>query len=98
MERGTIGRAGGRDGSSRASAPRGGSSSIERAHHAEGTAIDDVDVDHRRPDVLVAEQGLDSADVRAPFQEVRREAVSQRVGRRALVELRGPYGAEHGLL
>jgi hypothetical protein len=54
-------------------------SSIERAHHAERAAVHDVRVDHRRPHVLVAEQGLDGANVRARLQEVRGEALPQRM-------------------
>jgi hypothetical protein len=40
-------------------------------------------------ELLVAEQHLDHADVHLLFEQVRREAVAQRVHRHALVDLRG---------
>jgi len=73
-------------------------SAVEGAHDAERTAVDDVRVDHRRADVLVAEQGLDGADVRPGFEEVRGEAVAERVAGRALVEGGGRGGVADGLL
>jgi hypothetical protein len=55
-------------------------SRIERAAHAAGASIEDVGVDHRRADVLVAHEFLDRADVVAALQEVRRERMAQGVG------------------
>ena len=63
-------------------------SSIERTHYAERAAVHDVRRDHRRPHVLVAEQALDCANVRARLQEVGGEAMPQGVAGRALVDLR----------
>ena len=48
-------------------------------HLLEVPAID-VGVDLRRRDAGVAEHLLDGAEVRAAFEEVRREGVAQRVG------------------
>jgi hypothetical protein len=45
--------------------------SIQRAADAAAAAIQDVRVDHGRPDVAMAEQFLDGADVVAVFEQVR---------------------------
>jgi hypothetical protein len=50
--------------------PRRGSP-VEGAHNAERAPVDDVGVDHRRSDVLVAEQRLDGADIGATLQEAK---------------------------
>ena len=73
-------------------------SAVEGAHDAERAAVDDVRVDHRGADVLVAEQGLDGADVRSGFEEVRGEAVAERVTGRAPVEGGRRGGVADGLL
>jgi hypothetical protein len=73
-------------------------SAVERAHDPQRTPVDDVRVDHRRADVLVPEQALDGADVRSGFEEVRGEAVAERVTGRALVEGGGRGGVANGLL
>ena len=49
----------------------------------------DVRVDLRRHEALVAQEFLHAADVGAAVQEVRREAVPERVGRGATIETRG---------
>ncbi len=60
-------------------AARSRRSLIEGADDAEGTAIDDVGVDHRGADVAVSEQGLDGTDVGASFEQMGGEAVAQGV-------------------
>jgi hypothetical protein len=52
-------------------------SAVERAAEAVGASVEDVGLDHRRGDVLVAEQLLDCSDVVAALEAVRGEAVSQ---------------------
>ena len=60
--------------------PGGGSSASEeavgRGLDAGGAAVQDVGVDHRRGEILVAEQLLDRADVAAGFEQVRGEGVT----------------------
>ena len=73
-------------------------SAVEGAHDAQRAAVDDVRVDHRGADVLVAEQRLDGADVRSGFEQVRGEAVAERVTGRALLEGGGRGGVADGLL
>lgn len=75
-----------------------GRSTVQGAHNAQRAAVDDVCVDHRRAHVLVAEQRLDGADVRARFEQVRGEAVAQRVAGGALVEPRRTGRVSDGLL
>ncbi len=50
---------------------------VERAADGEAAAIEDVGVDHRRADVLMAEQFLDGADIVAVFEEVGGERVAE---------------------
>jgi hypothetical protein len=50
--------------------------------------VQDVGVDHRGGDVLVAEELLDGADVVVVLEEVRGEAVAQSVGRDGLGDVR----------
>jgi len=73
-------------------------SAIEGAHDPQRAAVDDVRVDHRGAHVLVTEQGLDGADVRPGFEEVRGEAVAERVAGRALVDACGVGRVVDGLL
>jgi hypothetical protein len=60
--------------------------------------IEDVGVDHGRADVLVAEQGLDRADVGAALEQVGGEAVAQGVGGDPFVDAGGEGGAAEGAL
>lgn len=73
-------------------------SAVEGTHDAQRTSVDDVRVDHRGADVLVAEQGLNGAEVGAGFEQVRREAVAERVTGGALVDRGGRGGVANGLL
>ena len=59
---------------------------VERARGRVTQVLDDVGVDHRRLDVDVPEVLLDLPDVHAVQQQVRREAVAQRVDRDRLVD------------
>jgi len=61
----------------------------QRAHDGHWAAVDEVGVDHRRAHILVAQQRLDGADVRARFEPVGAEAVAQRVAGGALFESGG---------
>ena len=65
----------------------------QRALHAEGAAAGEVGVDHRGAHVLVAEEGLDGADVVAGLEQVGREAVAEGVRRDALVDAGSAGGA-----
>ena len=73
-------------------------SAVEGTHDAQRAAVDEVRVDHRRPNVLGPEQRLDGADIRPGFEEVRREAVAERVTGRAPVDPCRDDGVAHGLL
>jgi len=57
---------------------------VQRAQHAARAALQNVGVDHRRRDVLMAEQLLDGSDVAARLKQVCRERVPQRVASDAL--------------
>ena len=52
---------------------------VQRTLNAEGASAQDVGVDHGRGDILVSQELLDGADVRARFEQVRGERVSQGV-------------------
>jgi hypothetical protein len=58
---------------------RDGSEPIERAADALQALLEDVGVDHRRLDVLVAQQFLHGADVVPGLEEMDGEAVTERV-------------------
>jgi hypothetical protein len=76
-----------RRGMSRATIMTGaGYAAGQRAGDGYWAAVDEVGVDHRRAHILVAQQHLDGADVRACFEPVCGEAVAQRVAGGALIE------------
>src|SRR5262249_30842735 len=52
---------------------------IERAANAKPAAIENVQIDHRRVQIRMAEQFLDRADVVSCFEQMCRKAVSKRV-------------------
>jgi hypothetical protein len=62
---------------------------VQRAPDAATAAVEDVGVDHRGRDVAVVQELLDGANVVAVLEEVRNEAVAQRVARGALGDARG---------
>ena len=64
----------------------------------DGTAAAVEGVEHRRRRVAVAEQLLDGADVVAALQQVRGEAVPERVRTDRLVDAGGTGARMHGLL
>ena len=87
----------------RPSSGRGGSSSlseqaVRRGLDPGGTAVEDVGVDHRGGDVLVAEQLLHGADVASVFEQMRGKRVPERVAGRALGDAGRQDRAAHGLL
>src|SRR5262249_46453075 len=63
-----------------------------------GAPGEDVGVDHRCADVLVAEKLLDGADVVPVFEEMSREAVAEGVAAGGLVEACLEHGAADGPL
>ena len=65
-----------------------GHQAVQRAAHRATTHAQHMRVDHRRPHVLVSHQLLNGADVRARRQQMRREAVPERMARRPLADLR----------
>jgi hypothetical protein len=71
---------------------------VEGAADAEAAAIEDVGVDHGGADVGMTEQLLDRADVVAPFEEVRREAVTQGMAAGGFGEACRLCGAADGAL
>src|SRR5664279_4944214 len=71
---------------------------VERAAHALAATVENVRVDHRRADVLVAEQLLDGADAVAALEQMRREGVAQRVARGVLGDAGTPHGVADGAL
>ncbi len=72
--------------------------SIEGAHHAAASAIEDVRIDHRGAHVLVAEKLLHRADVVAGFHEVGGEGVAQGVRGDGLLDARPHGGIVNGTL
>jgi hypothetical protein len=71
---------------------------VKGTHDAERPAIEDVGVEHRRRQVAVPEQLLDSTNVLASFQKVRRERVTERVAGNALIRAGSDGGFTHGPL
>jgi hypothetical protein len=69
-----------------------------QTHHAERAAVHHLGGDHGGPHVLMPEQRLEGADVRACLEKVGGEAVPQGVASHALVELRRPRRFVYGLL
>ena len=63
-------------------------SRVQRAADGHSTSVEDVEVDHRGLDVLVAEQLLHCADVVAVLKQMGGEAVAQGVRRDALLDKR----------
>ena len=59
---------------------------VQRTHDAAAPAIEDMGVDHRRADILVAEQLLDGANVIARLQEMCGERVAECVRGGGLVD------------
>ena len=57
--------------------PSGLSETIERALHATAAAVEDVTVDHGRPDILVTQELLNGADVIVIFQQMGGERMAQ---------------------
>jgi hypothetical protein len=53
-----------------------GSKAVRRASHAPPSSIQDMGVDHGGLDIVVAEQLLDSADVVAVLDQMRRKGMS----------------------
>ena len=53
---------------------------IEGTPNREGASVQDMGVDHGGANVLVSQQGLHSADVRAVFEEVGGEGLPEGVG------------------
>lgn len=66
----------------------GASAPVERARDSEGTAVEDVRVDHGCAHILMTEKFLNGSDVIAVLQQVRREGVPERVGAHALTQSR----------
>lgn len=58
----------------------------------EGSAVEDMGVDHRGADVVVTEELLHGADVVAVFEEMRGERMPQRVAGGSLVNRSQPNG------
>jgi len=65
------------------------------AADGEGSAVEDMGVDHRGADVVVAEEFLHGADVVAVFEQMRCERMPQRVSGGPLVNASQPHGIFH---
>ena len=72
-----------------------GRSVVGGAADGEGSAVEDMGVDHRGADVVVTEELLHGADVVAVFEEMRGERMPQRVAGGPLVNLSQPHGVFH---
>ncbi len=68
------------------------------AADARGAAVQDMGVDHRRRDVLVAEELLDGAEVAAVLEEMGGEGVAKGMAGGPLRNSRREDGSAHGLL
>ena len=71
---------------------------VGRGLDASRTAVQDMRVDHRRGDVLVAEQFLHSADVATVLEEVRGEGMAEGVAGRTLGDARCEDRSAHRVL
>ena len=85
-----------RDNTIRAASESGGPAAcwlpVEGTADATGAPIEHVGVDHRRADVIVAEQFLDGADVVAVFEQVCGEGMTESMRGRVLADARGARG------
>lgn len=72
--------------------------SVERTADGQAAALQDMGVDHRRPDVFVPQQFLDCSDVIMVFQQVGREAMAEGVARHALFKSSGACCGAHRFL
>ena len=52
-----------------------GAEAVERASYTQASAVQDMQVNHRRPDIAVTQQCLNRADIVSILQKVCREAV-----------------------
>ena len=68
---------------------------VEGTADAQTAAVQHVRVDHRRPDVLVAQLLLDRTRVVPGLQQARREAVPERVARHPRGNLGGARGIRY---
>src|SRR5262245_36221587 len=71
---------------------------VRRAQDAATAAVEHVRVDHRRRDIAMPEQLLDGADVVPSLEQMRREAVAQRVRADGLDDAGVPAGLADGTL
>ena len=71
---------------------------VSGAADGEGSAVEDMGVDHRGADVVVTEELLHGADVVAVFEEMRGERMPQRVAGGPLVNACLTHGIFHGPL
>ena len=71
---------------------------IERATHSESTFGEDVSVDHCCPDIAMAEEFLDRADVVSLFQEAGSEGMPERMAASVLCDAGAQDGGLHGAL
>lgn len=65
---------------------------------ADGSAVENVCVDHGRPDITMSQQGLDGANVRAVFEQMCREGMSEGVGGDSFRNFCSSCGAADGAL
>ena len=71
---------------------------IKRASDADAGAREHMRVDLGRGHVFVSQKFLDGSNIRAGFEQVRRERMAQGVRRHAFVDARAPGGAPDGVL
>ncbi len=71
---------------------------IQRARYAEAVCIQYVRVDHRRADILVAEELLHGTNVRTAFEHMRGKGMAENVRRDWLGDLRPSRTAPNRLL
>src|SRR3990172_5425128 len=73
-------------------------SSIEGAAHGQSAPVEDMGVNHRGPHVFVAEEFLDGSNVVAGFEQMRSEAMSERVAASGLSEAGQTHSVFFGAL
>ena len=71
---------------------------IRRAAHSAPPTVEDVGVDHRGPQVPVAQELLDGADVVTVLQEMGGEGVPEGVATRRFGDAGPPHRTLHGPL
>lgn len=71
---------------------------VDRTLDSQGAAVENMGVDHGRPNIFVAEEDLDGSDIGPILEQMRCERVTKGVGRDALGQMRTGRGTANRAL